>query len=284
MRGEWTRFQEARSKLSPEDPATGLTRDRLLLPLFSELGYGRLVPARGLEAGGKSYSISHLWNLTPIHLVGCGVDLDRRKSGVAGAAQASPHGLVQDFLNRSEDHLWGVVSNGVLLRILRDNRSLTRQAYVEMDLEAIMTGELYPDFVVLWLLCHQSRVEAARPEECWLEKWSSLGREQGARALDSLREGVQKAIESLGKGFLAHGSNGKLRERLKNSGLSTQDLYRQLLRLVYRLLFLFVAEDRNALHPPGTPAEAASVHSSLRTSTPEMLWGWTTSGSSTGLS
>ena len=39
---------------------------------------------------------------------------------------ASPHGLVQEFLNRSDDHLWAFVSNGRRLRVLRDNASLTR--------------------------------------------------------------------------------------------------------------------------------------------------------------
>ena len=260
MRGEWARFQEARAKTPQSDPATGLTRERLLFPLFQELGYGRLVPARGLEASGKSFSVSHLWNLTPIHLVGCGVDLDRRQSGVAGAAQASPHGLVQELLNRSQGYLWGMVSNGLRLRILRNNRSLTRQAYVELDLEAIFGGELYPDFVALWLLCHQSRVETERPKESWLERWCSFGWEQGARALESLRGDVQQAIESLGRGFLAHRSNAGLRERLRTGALSTQELYRQLLRLVYRLLFLFVAEDRGALHPPGPAPEAITVY------------------------
>ncbi|MEZ4522483.1 MAG: hypothetical protein R3A46_12695 [Thermomicrobiales bacterium] len=41
----------------------------------------------------------------------------------------------------------------------RDNVSLTCQAYVEFDLEAMMNGEVYADFVVLWLLCHGSCVE-----------------------------------------------------------------------------------------------------------------------------
>jgi hypothetical protein len=254
MRGEWARFQDARTSAGATEAATGLTRERLLLPLFQELGYGRLQPARGLEVQGKSYPVSHLWGKAPIHLVGSGVELDRRSSGVAGAAQASPHGLVQELLNRSDEHLWGFVSNGRLLRILRDNRSLTRQAYVEIDLEAIFQGELYPDFAVLWMLCHQSRVESERPEECWLERWSGLGREQGARALETLRKGVQEAIEHLGRGFLSHRSNGKLRERLRSGELSTQEFYREILRLVYRLLFLFVAEDRDALHSRDVPA------------------------------
>ena len=260
MLGEWARFQESVARTPPGDPATGATRDRLLYPLFQELGYGRLVSARGMEVDGKSYAVSHLWNRTPIHLVGHGVDLDKRSSGVAGAAQASPHGLVQELLNRSPDHLWGMVSNGLRLRILRDNRSLTRQAYVELDLEAIFGGELYPDFVVLWMLCHQSRVEAERPEQCWLERWSTLGREQGARALDTLRQGVTTAIESLGRGFLSHRANTALRDRLRTGELQTQEYYRQLLRLVYRLLFLFVAEDRDALHPRDTSAEARAAY------------------------
>ena len=59
MRGEWTRLQEGVARLPPTDPATGLTRDRFLYPLFQELGYGRLVPARGLEVGGRTSSVSH---------------------------------------------------------------------------------------------------------------------------------------------------------------------------------------------------------------------------------
>ncbi|HEX7000669.1 MAG TPA: N-6 DNA methylase, partial [Trueperaceae bacterium] len=65
---------------------------------------------------------------------------------------------------------------------------------------------------------------------------------------DRLRDGVQTAIEALGKGFL-RGDNGELKRRLREGDLSPQDYYRQLLRLVYRLLFLFVAEDRDLLHP-----------------------------------
>src|SRR5690606_18883529 len=145
-------------------------------------------------------------------------------------------------LNRSDDALWGMVSNGLRLRVLRDNASLTRQAYVEFDLEAMMEGEVYADFALLWLVCHQSRIEAERPADCWLERWSKAAAEQGARALDALRDGVKEAISALGRGFLTHRANQTLRARLKSGDLTTQAYYRQLLRLVYRLIFLFVAE------------------------------------------
>ena len=250
LRGAWASFQGALERLPESDAATKVTRDRILLPLFQELGYGRLTTTRAIEIEGKAYPISHLWQNTPIHLVGYRVDLDKRTAGVAGAARSSPHSLVQEFLNRSDEHLWAFVANGRRLRILRDNASLTRQAYVEFDLEAMMAGEVYADFVLLWLLCHQSRVEAEKPEQCWLEVWSKTANDQGKRALDALRDGVESAIASLGQGFLTHSANRTLRHKLQSGELATQDYYRQLLRLVYRLLFLFVAEDRELLLDP----------------------------------
>lgn len=263
LRGAWVSFQTALEKLPEGDAAIKVTRDRFLLPLFQELGYGRLGAAKSLQVSNpdtdapvRTFPISHMWMNTPIHLVGFGVDLDKRTKGIAGAAKSIPHSLVQEFLNRSDEHLWAFVSNGKRLRILRDNASLTRQAYVEFDLEAMMAGEVYADFVLLWLLCHQSRVEAEKLEKCWLEQWSKAASEQGKRALEDLRGGVQTAIERLGQGFLSHSANKALREKLYSGELNTQDYYRQLLRLVYRLLFLFVAEDRELLLDPNADEAA----------------------------
>ncbi len=258
--GAWAAFQAGAEKLPEGDPGTSVTREKWLLPLFDELDYGRLQTTRAIEIEGKSYAISHGWNEVPIHLVGCGARLDTRTSGVVGAAKASPHSLVQELLNRSPERTWGFVSNGLRLRVLRDNASLTRQAYLEFDLEAMMNGEVYADFVVLWLVCHQSRVETAQRqatlESCWLEKWSKAAQERGTRALDGLRVGVEKAIEALGKGFIGHPANGSLRSALSSGAVSTLELYRQLLRLVYRLIFLFVAEDRQLLYDPASDAES----------------------------
>lgn len=258
MLAVWRRFAELRDNLPEGDPGTRLTREELLLPLFAELGYGRLVAARpedrlvrgsGMASGSreKSYPISHFWLHSPIHLVGCGVDMDRRTRGIAGAAQSSPHSLVQEFLNRSDAHLWGFVSNGLVLRILRDNASLSRQAFVEFDLQGLFNGESFADFALLWVLCHQSRVEAEKPENCWLEQWMQEGRDAAVLALDSLRSGVQQAIVALGQGFM-ESRNPALRQRLRDGSLNRQEYFRQLLRLVYRIIFLFVLEDRRMLH------------------------------------
>jgi hypothetical protein len=64
----------------------GLTRDRWLLHLFAELGYGRVQRHAAFEIDGKSYAVSHLWGHAPIHLVGAGLDLDKRAAGQVGAA------------------------------------------------------------------------------------------------------------------------------------------------------------------------------------------------------
>lgn len=250
LRGAWASFQEVRARLPEDDPGTSPSRERWLLPLFQELGYGRLETRERVEIEGRSYALSHGYKHAPIHLVGCNVSLETRSKGVAGAAYASPHSLVQEFLNRRDDNLWGVVSNGLRLRILRDNLALTRQAYLEFDLEAMMEGEAYSDFVLLYLLLHQSRLEEDDPHDCVLEAWSKEAAETGTRVLRDLSRGVERAITALGQGFLADSGNDALKAALRNGELGTQDYYRQLLRLVYRLLFLFVAEDRDALHPP----------------------------------
>ena len=245
--GAYANFRAGMAGLPAGDIGTTLTRERWLLPLFRELANGRLNTSQAFGIDGRSYPISHGWRQAPIHLVGCRLDLDKKRPGVAGAARHSPQSLLQIFLNRSDAHLWGFVSNGLKLRILRDNLSLTRQAYVEFDLQSMMESEAFSDFRLLWLLCHQSRVEAERGSDMWLERWMRQAVETGARARDQMRQGVKRAIEALGIGFIERPANGSLRDQLRDGSLDKQAFYRQLPRLVYRLLFLFVAEDRDLL-------------------------------------
>ncbi len=54
----WKTFQTARARLPASDTGTTLTRERWLLALFTELGYGRLFGTKPLEIEGKSYAIS----------------------------------------------------------------------------------------------------------------------------------------------------------------------------------------------------------------------------------
>ena len=128
LRKHWTEFRAATANLSAGEAGTGLTNDKWSLPLLRELGFGLLPATAGPEVGGRTYAIRRFFGPAPVHLLGCGLSLDRRAAGQRGAASANPHGLVQEFLNRSDAHLWAVVSNGLRLRILRDNQALHRRS------------------------------------------------------------------------------------------------------------------------------------------------------------
>ena len=247
LRRHWTEFRTAAANLSAGEAGTGLTNDKWSLPLLRELGFGLLPATAGPEIDGRTYAIRRFFGPAPVHLLGCGLSLDRRAAGRRGAAFANPHGLVQEFLNRSDAHLWAVVSNGLRLRILRDNQALSRQSWLEFDLEAMFSGEVYSDFVLLWLVAHATRFaprEGDRPDTCWLERWTREAEQQGARALGKLRGSVKRALEILGAGFTGHPKNAALREALRTGEIGLDDFHGQLLRIVYRLIFLFVAEDR----------------------------------------
>ncbi len=76
--------------------------------------------------------------------------------------------------------------------------------------------------------------------------------EQGGRVRDHLRDGVEKCLTCLGNGFLSHPANDQLRRRVSptctgNDRITPEALYRQLLILVYRMLFLLVSEERGLL-------------------------------------
>ena len=139
---------------------------------------------------------------------------------------------------------------------MRDNASLTRPAYIEADLRRIFEADSFADFAALWLLIHASRFGAPGPPptDCALERWREAGQKEGVAARDRLRDGVEAALQELGNGFLCHPANGALRERLAAGELPLPDFFGQLLRLVYRLIFLLAAEDRNLLHPPEAAA------------------------------
>ena len=267
----WVGYRDAIAKLPDGDRAVGITRDKWLAVILRELGFGRVptTPAGGLVVEERSFPISHAYDLTagqvPLHLLGWGVPLDTKTPGQPGAADRAPHAMVQEYLNRADQALWAIISNGRILRILRDSSTLIGQSYVEFDLEAMFDGEVFSDFVVLYLVCHASRFEPdvrddATLQDCWLERWRTYAAETGTRALQALSPGVKRAIESLGTGFLRHPANN-LHHQLTDKELTTEDLREALLRLVYRLLFCFVAEDRGLLLDPNADIIAKQRYS-----------------------
>ncbi|HEY1351293.1 MAG TPA: N-6 DNA methylase [Ktedonobacteraceae bacterium] len=258
--GLWHSFRSQQRHLAVYHSGLSETRE-WLLKLFKALDYGQIQPRQPIVVGERSSAISHGWEQLPIHLVSYKADLDKSMVNDRGERRQSPHSLVQELLNRSPEHPWGLVSNGLILRILRNNVSLTRQAYVEFDLQEMFEQEVYADFVLFWLLCHESRFEKCeKAPRGWLETWSKEAHQSGVQALDHLRESVTSAIKELGSGFLTHPANGQLRQKLSDGSLSALDYYTRLLRLVYRLLVLFVAEDRGILFEPAASQASKDLY------------------------
>ncbi|MCW5657112.1 MAG: N-6 DNA methylase [Burkholderiaceae bacterium] len=268
----WSRFDAAR-KLPGQD-AWGTTQ-RFVVDLLRQSFAFQLAPAttpRRFAERIYPVAFSALGGRVPLvlspHDEGKPLDTAHERLGDASGERGervrrrSAFGLLQEVLNAQPDALWGLACNGLLLRLARDNASLTRPAWLEVDLERLFTEERFADFSVLWMLLHASRFgsESAEPTDCALEQWRNACREQGTRARETLRVGVEQALLMLGQGFVAHPANTALREVLASGTVTAHDYYRELLRLVYRLIFLLTVEERALLHPAGADAAAVALY------------------------
>lgn len=223
-------------------------------------------PAEGIPAGRRAadddqpvrlYPITYIAgpearSAIPVLVVPATQDLDKSMDFGHGMKQA-PARLMQQFLNESGRFLWALVTNGTTLRLMRDNPALSRPCYLEADLDTMLSTTDAVAFDTMWRLMHSSRAvlrTPGEPTECLWEDWRKELEEQGSRARDGLRDGVERALCALGTGFL-HGKgpgNDELRDALCEGRIDTNDFYQELMRTVYRLIFLFVTEDRDLIH------------------------------------
>ncbi|MCA6558346.1 MAG: N-6 DNA methylase, partial [Pseudanabaena sp. M114S2SP2A07QC] len=255
----WAGFKKSLEESSFSESGTTETRKAWVVPLLYNLGYLPTFRGEAEVIDGQSFAISHRagdWSgevakatttvTPPIHITGCRIRLDQKPP--SGNPRLSAHGLMQEYLNRTE-HLWGITTNGLQWRLLRDSSLMTRLTYIEFDLDQILEGENFAEFGLFYRLFHRSRLPIGMDDahECLLEFYHQETLQQGGRVRDRLRDGVERAIAQLGNGFLQHPKNQALRDKFAAKEISDRDFYRQILLLIYRLLFLMVAESRNLL-------------------------------------
>jgi hypothetical protein len=257
---QWVKFQATRTAVGGAAAAT----EKFLAPLLEAFGFNGLAKQAAPKLiGERSFPISHSLHRIPVLMAAHTEDLDEGQSrfGEAGRRR-SPFGLLQEYLNAADDALWGLVCNGLKLRLLRDNASLTRPAWLEADLERIFVEERFADFSALWLMAHVSRFGASSspPADCALEVWRDVGQQAGTRARDALRRGVERALLEVGQGFLSEAANSDVRAALVSGALTPAVYFQQLLRLVYRLIFLLTVEERGLLHPTGSDPKAQALY------------------------
>lgn len=247
----WSAFKTMAERLPEQDPGTSLTRTRWMIPFLGLLDY-QVSYQGSIQVGGQTFPISHVAGNgvkdLPVHIEGFRTDLGQRPQG--GRLRMSPHALLQEYLNRSEHVLWGMVTNGKQLRLLRQSPVTSRPSYLEFDLESMMENAKFSEFAMLYRVCHRTRLVTGPDDSgpCLLERYFQTGVDQGGRVRDRLRDGVEQALIRFGNGLLRHPGSQALRDRCKTPSYATK-LYPQLLRLVYRLLFLMVAEERHMVFP-----------------------------------
>jgi hypothetical protein len=249
-KGQWAIYKSKLARLKDGETGTTETRNFWISPLLTNLSYNLTYDRKGEELNGKTFPIgyrdSSLDNF-PVYIGGYHESLDKRPENKQ--LRVSPHAMVQEYLNYSE-HLYGMVTNGRQLRLLRDASRITRLSYVEFNLEKMMEEDLYPDFVILHRLLHASRMpkRVDSGAESIIEKYHQEGLEAGSTIRSKLGDAVKDAIKNLANGFINHPNNVALREAVTNGNIDADEYYRHQLRIIYRLLFLFVIEERNLVY------------------------------------
>ena len=258
-------FQEMEAGRASGGDARALAERFIEALLRDAFGFASVARTGPRTIGDRVYPVRFfaLGDRVPIVVAPAGAGLDAPLPELGDERRRrTAFGLLQETLNASDPALWGLASDGLSLRIARDNASLTRPAWIEADLSRIFTEDLYPDFAALWLIAQESRFGRADAPAatCPLELWREEARQDGTRARDKLSAGFQQALRILGQGFLSHAANSKLRSALHAGDLTTDRYFGQLLRLVYRLIFLLTVEERNLLHPNDASDSARQLY------------------------
>ncbi|SDR05963.1 Eco57I restriction-modification methylase domain-containing protein [Natronobacterium texcoconense] len=262
----WENLKEQWDSISGSNEVYSLdtteARKEWILPLLETLGFDPVYQQQNLSADGIEANLSHLgWspssqlgrtrddNHPPVtHLVRPDKDepLDSGNHDGTRASGRSPHDELQRYLNAADTE-WGLVTDGLKLRLLRTYYHTYTRGYIEFDLENIFTNRNYGDFRALYRLCHVSRFESRRggeQEGILLEQLYQVAIASGVKIGQDLQQNVIDAIEVLGNGFIE--SSDDLRGKL-DSTQAQEKYYEDLLFVVYRLLFLLYAEQRGML-------------------------------------
>lgn len=247
--------------------------------LRDALGFPAISASTGITLGDRHYPVTHLAHpapaaqsvgakALPIVVAPHNLSLDDADPRFAvqggGSRRKSAFQLAQELLNASPDHQWALVTNGKTLRMLRDAATLTRPSYLEVDLQDLLGAQRFTEFGCAWRLLHASRAgllasaSGELPPVAW-EAWRQAGQEEGVQVRKGLRRGVQDALITLGQGFIQHPANESLRVALRDGSLRKEDFFSQLLRQVYRYIFLFSVEDSGLIPNAAQPSDDADT-------------------------
>lgn len=270
LRNDWNFYKERANneQLVNKDPyGTRRARD-LMERLFQSLGYSLDRQATNIEVSGTNYDISytcHDLGKMPFIIIGEGISADRsidtldkcsldyRAKG--GMRKKSAHATMLEYLNATEN-VYGIISNGQILRIIRNSGQLVKLTYIEFDLRRMLEEDKYTEFCLMFRLLHASRFRTSGDEPCVMERWFNMSIESGNRIRNGLSRAVQTTMETIGNAVLKSEGEGNnaLREAFTNGTMDAAQLNKELIHFIYRLLFLFIIEERGLVYQiPDSP-------------------------------
>lgn len=235
--------------------------------LLSRLGYHPQRQQRFVQSdNGGSFNIQYLCpdeGNMPVIVIGdrSGNDevdsiercsLDFRAKG--NRREKSAHATMLEYLNSTEN-IYGIVANGPTLRLVRNSGQLVKQTYIEFDLRRMFEEDKYAEFCLMFRTLHASRFKAEGDNQSVIEKYFNLSIESGNRIRAGLSQAAQRAMEIIGNAAIKGCGEGNelLRQRIQNGEITAEILNKQLIHFIYRLLFLFIIEDRGLVYDGDTP-------------------------------
>jgi hypothetical protein len=243
-------------------------RTKWIIPLLEGLGFVPQYNKQNVAVGDDeklSFHLSHKgWNDTNAPYINCvspsheleESETEEKRETNERRHHKSPHDELQSFLNVTKGCKWGIVTNGIFFRVLRQFYHTTTKGYVEFDLENIFVSRSFSDFRLLYRVAHASRfmlydkksAEEKLSQTCILEEFYDQSRAAGISAGEDLRKNVKVAIESLANGFL----NPELAKKMTEDENLCKNYYAEILRVIYRMIFLLFAEQRGMLPTRGS--------------------------------
>ena len=264
LRNDWNFYKEraGNERLVNKDPyGTRRARD-LMERLLQSLGYKLDRQVANIEVAGTGYDISYtcpdLGNM-PFVIIGENIttdgsintldkcSLDYRAKG--NMRKKSAHATMLEYLNATEN-VYGIISNGQILRIIRNSGQLVKLTYIEFDLRRMLEEDKYTEFCLMFRLLHASRFRTSGDEPCVMERWFNMSIESGNRIRNGLSRAVQTTMETIGNAVLTSKGEGNdaLRHAFADGTMDAAKLNKELIHFIYRLLFLFIIEERGLVY------------------------------------
>ena len=264
LRNDWNFYKERASneRLAGRDQyGTRRARD-LMERLLQSLGYKLDRQLANIEVAGTGYDISYTCQelgKMPFIIIGENIcadgsvdtldkcSLDYRAKG--GMRKKSAHATMLEYLNATEN-VYGIISNGQLLRIIRNSGQLVKLTYIEFDLRRMLEEDKYTEFCLMFRLLHASRFRTSGDEPCVMERWFNMSIESGNRIRNGLSRAVQTTMETIGNAVLTSKGEGNdaLRSAFADGTMDAARLNKELIHFIYRLLFLFIIEERGLVY------------------------------------